>query len=726
MMMRMLVVALAIAAGRAKPKKRPAPPPPDDASLKHDGPLYDAGAVGAVAGGKYPLPPPVLNGSAVDAARELAARNRAALAAILARLAGGDEARLCAGPFPEKRATELQWLHVPKCGSTFATTFVKYGCDALAKRPDVYLGAPPPPDLAKPDGRTMGTTALARMAGALCGDDHRFGLLHNDGVVASLTHFAAHYPIQNPKHDPRVAVMKNREGTIGSRHFIRWRSFISAAMAGPRDYAAMPGLQGCFTKMLHGCYCATRPKEVPPESRRTYAGDASQVACPWQWKTLDVARAAPLALALRGLQEAYNASVPLPQAPRRRQPRGADAAPPAPAVSRNVEDWLGGKPPPAAPAPPPRVVQLPKPAAAAATPYMPAKDASPLRVCYEHEGEPGGETCVEPELQYTTKTNVRWIPAIADEEADFVLYLPVCTPTPPPVANGPNKLVVLDEGDGAGFYPRVGEHDYLLYLKRSFVTKSDGVYTGTGRRYNRHYYPMAYSVADSYFHAELMGKVARTIDVLCSNRPTSKQPTRSRVVSWIHTYLEAHPDVRGIAGDVNSGGRREINDGYFGAMRKSKIVVTCNPSHWEGDFRTFEALASGALIFVDEMYVPHPRPFVDGEHVVVYDNSDEKAFAEKLAYYLARPDEAAKIAAAGLKHALKYHRAVSRMDWVLRSAHEIKSYADADSHPYTHTARAIKHDVKATTQIADLVKQNKVHRKQLGFRRMLRRRRRRR
>ena len=87
------------------------------------------------------------------------------------------------------------------------------------------------------------------------------------------------------------------------------------------------------------------------------------------------------------------------------------------------------------------------------------------------------------------------------------------------------------EGDGAGFYPRVGEHDYLLYLKRSFVTKSDGVYTGTGRRYNRHYYPMAYSVADSYFHAELMGKVQRTIDVLCSNRPTSKP------VSYTHLTL---------------------------------------------------------------------------------------------------------------------------------------------------------------------------------------------
>ena len=36
------------------------------------------------------------------------------------------------------------------------------------------------------------------------------------------------------------------------------------------------------------------------------------------------------------------------------------------------------------------------------------------------------------------------------------------------------------------------------------------------------------------------------------------------------------------------------------ACAVAKIVVTCNPSHSEGDFRTFEALASGALVFVDE------------------------------------------------------------------------------------------------------------------------------
>ena len=196
-----------------------------------------------------------------------------------------------------------------------------------------------------------------------------------------------------------------------------------------------------------------------------------------------------------------------------------------------------------------------------------------------------------------------------------------------------------------------------------------------------------------------MGKLARTIDILCSNRHTALMTAVANVVSWIHDYLEKHADVKGIAGDVNSGGR-EINEVYFNSMRRAKIVVTCNPSHWEGDFRTFEALASGALVFVDEMYTPHPRPFVDGEHVVVYDNSDPEAFFEKLDYYLSHPQEAQKLAAAaGLRHALRYHRAVSRLDFVLRSAHELR----AEESSYTYTASQIKDDVKATTQVDPIV-----------------------
>ena len=43
----------------------------------------------------------------------------------------------------------------------------------------------------------------------------------------------------------------------------------------------------------------------------------------------------------------------------------------------------------------------------------------------------------------------------------------------------------------------------------------------------------------------------------------------------------------------------------------------------KGDFRLWEAMASGSLVFVDEMSTPMPYPLLDGVHIVVYDNNDE-------------------------------------------------------------------------------------------------------
>ena len=47
-------------------------------------------------------------------------------------------------------------------------------------------------------------------------------------------------------------------------------------------------------------------------------------------------------------------------------------------------------------------------------------------------------------------------------------------------------------------------------------------------------------------------------------------------------------------------------------MLPSKIVVTCNPTGWEGDYRTWEALTSGALILVDKMITPLINPLITG------------------------------------------------------------------------------------------------------------------
>ena len=64
----------------------------------------------------------------------------------------------------------------------------------------------------------------------------------------------------------------------------------------------------------------------------------------------------------------------------------------------------------------------------------------------------------------------------------------------------------------------------------------------------------------------------------------------------------------------------------------------------EGDFRLWEAMSTGALVFVDEMHTPLPHPFLDGVHLVVYDNSDEGSFLAKLKHYLDHPVELRRVA----------------------------------------------------------------------------------
>jgi hypothetical protein len=64
--------------------------------------------------------------------------------------------------------------------------------------------------------------------------------------------------------------------------------------------------------------------------------------------------------------------------------------------------------------------------------------------------------------------------------------------------------------------------------------------------------------------------------------------------------------------------RTVVSKQYLGDMYRAKIVVTVNPSGWEGDFRFMEAMATGALVLIDYMYVPRPYPLITDKHVVYY------------------------------------------------------------------------------------------------------------
>ena len=43
-----------------------------------------------------------------------------------------------------------------------------------------------------------------------------------------------------------------------------------------------------------------------------------------------------------------------------------------------------------------------------------------------------------------------------------------------------------------------------------------------------------------------------------------------------------------------------------------------------------EAIASGALIFVDDMYVPRPHQLIHGQHIINYNNLNKTDLFSKL------------------------------------------------------------------------------------------------
>lgn len=107
--------------------------------------------------------------------------------------------------------------------------------------------------------------------------------------------------------------MKDSMKTVGARHLIRWREWIAATATDARSFAAAPGVAGCASKMIQGCYCATRPREIPGDEAPAFK-PRQDVACPWGWRTMDASFAEKAAsrvhrFAFVGLQETYNATV---------------------------------------------------------------------------------------------------------------------------------------------------------------------------------------------------------------------------------------------------------------------------------------------------------------------------------------------------------------------------------------------------------------------------------
>lgn len=228
----------------------------------------------------------------------------------------------------------------------------------------------------------------------------------------------------------------------------------------------------------------------------------------------------------------------------------------------------------------------------------------------------------------------------------------------------PGKTVLIDYHDNPEWMSSV---KCKAYFKRSWVIRAIKGYVAIRETVKRpaNCYPLGFAIMDEFIINE---KMDRNILLSCPLRTKNRHNNRMRVLELIDSM-----NIKGKTqiGEINWGSMRAFNDlnmkEYFKMLKRCKIVVTCNPDPWEEDHRTWEAFASGAMVFIDRMFTPMIHPLIDGKHCIFYDISGPglELLKEKVRHYLDNPSEAAVIAKEGHKFAMKYHRTTNRIDEIL-------------------------------------------------------------
>ncbi|MEM7561566.1 MAG: glycosyltransferase [Pseudomonadota bacterium] len=233
-----------------------------------------------------------------------------------------------------------------------------------------------------------------------------------------------------------------------------------------------------------------------------------------------------------------------------------------------------------------------------------------------------------------------------------------------------HKSVIVDYQDNAH---SILSQTSALYFKRSIVDRE----TKSLVKYQREVDPIAYFIRNDYLNHIDSGisDRKRDIDIAAFFDPNedierARNRYRATVAQTIKTRFPDRNVFAGVAGEKGPAGRNHFQTNYFDIMQRSKIVVTCNPDRWEGDYRLFESLASGAMVMVDTMLTPVIHPFVDDKHLVYFDRENMDTLIKKIQRLLDRPEQCRAIAASGLNHALKYHKTENRIDEILTVAQQ--------------------------------------------------------
>ena len=258
------------------------------------------------------------------------------------------------------------------------------------------------------------------------------------------------------------------------------------------------------------------------------------------------------------------------------------------------------------------------------------------------------------------------------EEADWAAFIPFSPTADPLLMDFPrSQLLIFDLLDQKRYVAGTREEPCALYFKRSWVERRNGTSFFSATRHPPWFRPFSFSSLDRYYSRRgMLAHAERPLALACVLRAHTFlhfDESRSRVLTWVVRALADWGLLRqAVVGQVSDAGLAFDDAYYLETLRHARIVVTANPSDWEGDHRTWEALASGALVLADRTLTPLDHPLLDGVHLVLFDPHDEAAFRTSLWRYLVEdPAEAEAVAARGAAFVARHHRAVHRADYIM-------------------------------------------------------------
>lgn len=205
------------------------------------------------------------------------------------------------------------------------------------------------------------------------------------------------------------------------------------------------------------------------------------------------------------------------------------------------------------------------------------------------------------------------------------------------------------------------------YFKRSMVShiKEDG--TREQIKYSDFVVPISHASIMDEFKSEYINHSDREYDLVTTFRGShNTNKLRVEMQNYIRGNFNGSSLKTHFGVTPNDSKSSDYDLEYHSLMRNSKIIITMNPLLWEGDNRLYEAIASGALVFCDNLYVDIPNKFKDGEHLIYYNARDYSTLIDKVKYYLDNSEEREKIAKQGYDFAMKHHTPKSRIDYILK------------------------------------------------------------